>query len=369
MSNLKFCCLAGCNEFQSIMGAKVQSHKADEVEGDTNDSGEICLDFDVEVVLEALEYLSVHYMKSMESICKRKVGKRCLSNLKFLGLHTCPNLTIIFTLEMLVNLINLEELIIEDCFKVRCLVSLESFGSHLAYFKFLPRLKKISLLELPELVSISGGLRIAPNLESMVIYYCPKLEKLSTTDVSSNILKVIRGEIEWWDALKWQQSDVITGFQHYLACRFIPLKRGGDLKAQLTTDFATYLEGIDESSLVDDQQRQKLGSVPVAAAEENLKEEWHQLKLEVELIKQALVTISASKICVESLEGSGKVQTIYEQYLNEAMNLEMRIEELEVKVPFGQKAIKRPGNGAGRFLRFPRRPRSQSGAFERVQKW
>ncbi|XAR56270.1 hypothetical protein NMG60_11036686 [Bertholletia excelsa] len=64
ISNLKFCCLAGCSEFQTIVGAEVQSHQGDEDEGDINDSSEIRLDFHVEVVVGASEYLCVHYMKS-----------------------------------------------------------------------------------------------------------------------------------------------------------------------------------------------------------------------------------------------------------------------------------------------------------------
>jgi hypothetical protein len=97
-------------------------------------------------------------------------------------------------------------------------------------------LKKISLLELPELVSISSGQCIAPILERMVIFYCPKLEKLAAMEVSSTNLKVIKGEKEWWDALKWYESDLSTNHEDHLATLFVQLRRDGNLMAQITGD-------------------------------------------------------------------------------------------------------------------------------------
>lgn len=45
--------------------------------------------------------------------------------------------------------------------------------------------------------------------------------------------------------------------------------------------------------------------------------------------------------------------------------MELLTRELDDKVRFGQKAIKRPGSGSGRVFRFPeRRPPSQSGVFD-----
>ncbi|THG18602.1 hypothetical protein TEA_021402 [Camellia sinensis var. sinensis] len=102
------------------------------------------------------------------------------------------------------NLVKLEELIVEDCFKVRSLVSQE-----LSDFKssgnVLQNLKKMSLLDLPELVTISGGLSIGPVLESLIVYNCPKLKSLHAMEVSGDNLK-IKGEKEWWDAIKWRNK-------------------------------------------------------------------------------------------------------------------------------------------------------------------
>jgi len=212
---VKFCLVMECNEVRTIIDYEKYGR------------GE-------SIVLGSLENLIIRYMKNMESIWKGPVWIGSLFNLKSLALHTCPNLTTLFTFGMLINLMNLEELIVEDCPKIESLVSLKSSGSESGLF--LQSLKKISLLELPVLVSISSGLRVAPNLERMVIFYCPKLEKLSTMEVSSTDLKVIKGEQEWWDALKWYESDLTTEHEDYLASCFIPLRTYEDLMAQLTKD-------------------------------------------------------------------------------------------------------------------------------------
>ncbi|KAF7116292.1 hypothetical protein RHSIM_RhsimUnG0031900 [Rhododendron simsii] len=229
MNEVKFCLVMECSEFRTVIDSE-QFHQGKDGMSESEDFQ----DFDEAIVLGSLEKLIIRYVKNMESVWKGPVGKGSLSNLKSLALHTCPNLTTLFTIDMFRNLLNLEELIVEDCRKIDSLVSLKSSDSESGLF--LPNLKNISLLELPELVSISSGLCIAPNLERIVIFYCPKLEKLSTMDVSSTKLKVIKGEKEWWDTLKWYESDLSTEHEDYLARLFVPLRRDGDLMAQLTKD-------------------------------------------------------------------------------------------------------------------------------------
>ncbi|KAH7835600.1 hypothetical protein Vadar_027809 [Vaccinium darrowii] len=229
MNAVKFCLVMECNEFRTIIDSKQFYQGKDR----SSESGDF-QDFENAIVLASLEKLVILYMKNLESIWKGPVGTGSLSNLKSLALHTCPCLTTLFTIDMLNNLRNLEELIVEDCPKIDSLVSLKSSGSNSGCF--LSNLKKISLLELPKLASISSGLFIAPKLERMVIFYCPKLEKLSTMDVSSTNLKVIKGEKEWWEALKWYESDLSMEHEDFLARLFIPLRRDGDLMAQLTKD-------------------------------------------------------------------------------------------------------------------------------------
>ncbi|KAK3037733.1 hypothetical protein RJ639_031104 [Escallonia herrerae] len=272
ISKLKYCLLVECSEMQTIVDGS--DYYQGDTEGDNEDDREIVNiesdgddifpegspesdkndeddddgslkddDYDDEVqynldlgerpALPLLQYLSVHYMKSLESIWKGPTVRDCLSYLKILALYTCPKLTTIFTPGLLANLINLKELVAEDCPVISSLVSLEPSQSKLD--SFLPSLKTISLVDLPELVNISCGLRIAPNLDTMAVYNCPKLESLSPVEVSSIYMKEIKGESEWWDALKWPKSEWSNGLPDYLVRAFVPLRRGGDLMDQLAT--------------------------------------------------------------------------------------------------------------------------------------
>ncbi|KAF5939702.1 hypothetical protein HYC85_023961 [Camellia sinensis] len=222
MVELKFCLLVECNELQTII-----------------DGGEFCTEgdqicesgVDKTPVFQSLEYLGIHCMMNLRSIWEGPIGKGCLSKLKYMALHSCPNLTGIFTTSLLGNLDNLEELIIEDCPQISSLVSQES--SCFEPNPYLPSLKKISLLDLPELVSISSGHLFAPKLERIIIYACPMLESLSPMELSSNYLKVIKGEIEWWNSLKWLESEWTSRQKDCIANVFVELKRDASLMDQL----------------------------------------------------------------------------------------------------------------------------------------
>lgn len=130
--------------------------------------------------------------------------KGCLSSLKLLTLCKCPELTVIFSSEMLDNLNNLEEVTVEDCPAIKSLITCQtSTGKVCETSYFLPILKKLSLHYVPKLSNVSCGLRIAPRLERLSFYDCPSLKSLSTDEVSSEHLKKIRGERSWWEDLKW----------------------------------------------------------------------------------------------------------------------------------------------------------------------
>ncbi|KAM7481219.1 hypothetical protein LguiB_005802 [Lonicera macranthoides] len=191
MHQLNFCLVVECNEMNTIVDGGDFYQERDN--GGTP-------------VLGSLRYLSVHYMKNLQSIWKGPIVSHCLSSLEILALHTCPELTTIFNLELLRNLINLKELTVENCPKVKSLVSADP-SSLEADSDFLPALEKILLVDLPELVSIFAGLPIGPKLESIFFSNCPMLKNLFPTDFCSKYMHDIKAESEWSKALDSSSSE------------------------------------------------------------------------------------------------------------------------------------------------------------------
>ena len=212
MKNLKFCVLRECDEIQTIVDAN---------NGD-------------KVPLRSLEYLNLYYMKNLRSIWKGPFGWGSLSPLTALELCTCPQLTTIFTLDLSFNLCNLEEFVVEDCPEIESIVVTHdpTTTQPMLWKGYLfPKLKKISLHYMPKLVSISNGLLISPKLEQISFYDCPSLKTLSTEEVSSNYLKVIIGEAEWWRELKLNKSEWFK--PPNLDAIFVPIERDIDFITQL----------------------------------------------------------------------------------------------------------------------------------------
>ncbi|XP_017984041.1 PREDICTED: disease resistance protein At4g27190 isoform X2 [Theobroma cacao] len=212
---LKCCLLAECNEMETI------------IDGSELDPGS------AENVLESLQYLSLYYMKNLRSIWKGPLRYGCMSKLKFLALHTCPKLRNIFSHTLLQSFVSLEEFILEDCPKVASLVSHESVKP--ISDTCLPTLKRLFLLYLPELVSIFNGLFIAPKLERIGFYNCPKLKCLSKRELSSKQLKMIKGESHWWEDIEWNETEWGTR-PDYLMHIFSPVNNEEDVMTELAQD-------------------------------------------------------------------------------------------------------------------------------------
>ncbi|XP_056163434.1 uncharacterized protein LOC115662500 [Syzygium oleosum] len=179
MEQLRCCIIGECNEIQVIIDGTDMYDEADR--------SEIVLETweNDERLLGSLEYLYVYHMKSLRGIYEGPMHQGCLSHLKCLALLTCPRLTTIFTPGLLENLNSLEELKVEGCPLILSLVRCEDACIYENTY-FVPKLKKISLFSLPELISISNGLRIAPNLEQLSIIDCPNLKSPSPNEICFN---------------------------------------------------------------------------------------------------------------------------------------------------------------------------------------
>ena len=209
MKNLRFCILKECNEVQTIV----------EEDDDRN-------------VFGSLQYLNLYYLKNLRSISMKPLGQGSLSYLKALKLYSCPQLTTIFTLNLLGLLTKLEELVVEDCPKIESIVSHHCRWGQYQLQCFLPNLKKIALHYMPSLVSISNGVWIGKRLEWLSCYDCPSLKTLYPEEFTSHNLKVVIGEADWWSALQWNESA-----EHFqppnLDDIFVPIEKDTDLMTRL----------------------------------------------------------------------------------------------------------------------------------------
>ncbi|XP_029127498.1 disease resistance protein RPS2 isoform X2 [Cajanus cajan] len=236
LSGLQVCILAECNEMETIVHGN---------------------NLHDELALPKLQFLSVFYMKNLRSI--REGSSLSFFHLKSIALHTCPMLTTIFTSDSLNTLFFLEEIIVEDCPKVTTLISHDSSEQKSMFH--LPKLRRVLLLYLPELVNIFNGLCAEHKLQEMVFYYCPKLQSFSKWELSSKSLKIIKGESIWWETLKWNAAEWedVGGpkfFDHF----FSPINEVSDMMIQLGAHQETQLSTfLDENKL----QRKRKKFVPL----------------------------------------------------------------------------------------------------------
>jgi disease resistance protein RPS2 len=199
MWQLKCCVVGECNEVEVIMDGADAHNRAEDVLG-------------------KLEYLCIYYMKNLRSIWRGLLQPLNLYFLKYLTLRTCPRLTTIFANGIIHYLRNLEELTVDDCPSITTIVSCETSAELKTSYHSLPKLKRMSLHYVPELISISSGFKIAPCLQWLSFYNCPNLKKLWDAEEFRKSLKRIEGEISWWEALYWG-----SGRPSHLDDIFVPI--------------------------------------------------------------------------------------------------------------------------------------------------
>ncbi|XP_054777260.1 disease resistance protein RPS2-like [Prosopis cineraria] len=110
------------------------------------------------------------------------------------------------------KMMNLEQLrvfILAECREMQTVVDARQSNSgddtfsHLLYLHVSHMRSLRSIWEGPTPPRSFFGL----NLEKMAIYDCPKLQSLSKKELSSQNLKLIKGETKWCDALQWSKEE------------------------------------------------------------------------------------------------------------------------------------------------------------------
>ncbi|XP_058067680.1 LOW QUALITY PROTEIN: disease resistance protein RPS2 [Magnolia sinica] len=159
--------------------------------------------------LPSLEVLSLYGLPNITTIWGRTVTHECLQYLRCIDIWYCDKLK---NITWILQLQCLEVIYLFYCKGMEELVS----GDVVVEVPFaLPRLRTISIRDLPELRRIYTQPLVFPSLEGMAIAECPKLKKLPLGSCSAKTLRTIYGNKEWWDGLEWEDDSIKSAFLPY----------------------------------------------------------------------------------------------------------------------------------------------------------
>ncbi|KAM3321211.1 hypothetical protein P3S67_008413 [Capsicum chacoense] len=173
--------------------------------------------------------LKVHGLQNLVGLCEGKIASHTFSGLTELYIHNCDRMKKLFPRAVLQDLKNLEKLAVGQCSEMEEIIGREagegsSQSSSTSTTADLPKLKRLSLRDLPELKSICEGKLMCDSVEYMRFHKCPKLKRLpfyTTNEHPFPSLGEIRvyDEENWWERLEWEQSHLNTLFQPYIKFR------------------------------------------------------------------------------------------------------------------------------------------------------
>ncbi|KAH7690238.1 disease resistance protein RPS2 protein [Dioscorea alata] len=167
-----------------------------------------------EILFPSLETLHLQVLDRFEGLCKEKTHEESLKNLRKLHIYRCPKLKHLIPNDLLVsNLQNLDEIIIERCEKMECII----LGKTSATMASLPKLKILTLSDLPSLTSIYHEKLVCDSLCVMEIDDCPNLKELPFLINKERPLgmRIVASE-EWWERLEWEDAQLKELLQPFL---------------------------------------------------------------------------------------------------------------------------------------------------------
>lgn len=161
--------------------------------------------------LPHLEVLSLKALYQAEIIWSGAITPKCLPMFRKLDISFCHGLK---DISWVLQLKHIEHINLDTCKQMEEMISGES-GVHVSYD--LPRLKALTLRNLPKLKSLSESPLSVPSLEYIKVLQCPQLTTLPHLTTGS-IPGVLRGEKEWWNALEWKtDTQEISSFWFFQA--------------------------------------------------------------------------------------------------------------------------------------------------------
>lgn len=165
-----------------------------------------------EITLSGLEMLDLRDLPKVHALYKGVVSHDTLGSLKNLHIRSCSSMKNIFSLKLIQHLQKLEQIKVHDCDLMEEIIEEEKEicqnMDEIASAITLPNLKKLSLNGLCVLKSICKRKIICSSLHTISIRGCPQLKNIPfSIEILKPVLKKIKGEKEWWDALEWDDTN------------------------------------------------------------------------------------------------------------------------------------------------------------------
>jgi len=166
-------------------------------------------------MLPNLEHLKLRRLKNLSAILEGIVPKRgCLGMLKTLEVVDCGRLEKqLISFSFLRQLKNLEEIKVGECRRIKRLIAGSASNSEL------PKLKIIEMWDMVNLKGVCTRTVHLPVLERIGVSNCSLLVKLPITAYNAAAIKEIRGALEWWNNITWQDYEIKSLVQRrFQAC-------------------------------------------------------------------------------------------------------------------------------------------------------
>lgn len=193
------------------------------------------LEFGIYTRKKTIVFDSFHLMWNLEHVEKVILHGYFVNEIKWLSLHPEDSLARLRRLDIvrcqhlndiswILHLPCLQDLLLFSCSRLHQIIdnvqdsgikskTNEKKGSSSIHSTF-PRLRRLTLIEADELVSICSSAFTFPSLESLQISACPSLKRLPFLTIPRK-LKCIRGENDWWDSLEWENENLESSFEPY----------------------------------------------------------------------------------------------------------------------------------------------------------
>ncbi|CAK9168701.1 unnamed protein product [Ilex paraguariensis] len=168
-------------------------------------------------LLPNLEELRLHSLSRLESISEfgDNLGSK-FCRLRRIDVFSCPQLKYLLCIgSSILTLEKLEEIRIESCEKLKELFNYVGSTHTLAPDPTVPNLQVMKLKDLPDLEILCRQNESWGGLELLESLHCNIIRKLPLSTQNADTIKEIRGELQWWNQLEWDDDDTKLSLQRH----------------------------------------------------------------------------------------------------------------------------------------------------------